>query len=178
MSKATVPAWYQSLGIDDRVQRIEQSLESLSSGQNEIMLQVREMFDRLSTRVENIATKPTVNFEGESSRARRTVDLGGSHRLNSSSYLLPKTMTLDFPRFNGVEDPTSWLCRAEQFFEIHGTPSQERVPLASFNLEGEAQLWYQLLKQEKPVISWEEFKDGHNFRYGPDQFFDFFGELT
>ncbi|KAK1360941.1 hypothetical protein POM88_045415 [Heracleum sosnowskyi] len=40
MSKGTIPAWYKSLGIDDRVQRIEQSLESLSSGQNEIMLQM------------------------------------------------------------------------------------------------------------------------------------------
>lgn len=51
--------WYQSLRMEERVQRIEISLESHSSGQNEIMLHVKEMFDQLSTRVENIASKST-----------------------------------------------------------------------------------------------------------------------
>ncbi|KAK0575192.1 hypothetical protein LWI29_035342 [Acer saccharum] len=29
-----------------------------------------------------------------------------------------------------------------------------------------------------PVVSWEDFKDGLNSRYGPNQYLDFFGELT
>ncbi|KAK0580835.1 hypothetical protein LWI29_006834 [Acer saccharum] len=87
-------------------------------------------------------------------------------------------MKLDFPRFNGAEDPTSWWCRAEQFFQLHGTSIADYVSLASFHLEGDAQLWYQLLKQEKESITWAEFKEGLFARFGPNQFVDFFGELT
>jgi len=30
----------------------------------------------------------------------------------------PKVAKLNFPKYNGTEDPTSWVCRAEQFFEF------------------------------------------------------------
>ncbi|KAJ0027543.1 hypothetical protein Pint_35768 [Pistacia integerrima] len=36
----------------------------------------------------------------------------------------------------------------------------ERVSLASFHLEGDAQLWYQILKQETPVITGKNLKMG------------------
>ena len=83
-------------------------------------------------------------------------------------------MKLDFPRFNGGEDPSSWLCPADQFFQSHDTPAAEQVTLASFYLEGDAQLWYQLLKQEMDFISWDEFKERLHTRFGPNQFLDFF----
>jgi hypothetical protein len=60
--------------------------------------------------------------------------------LKCSINLAPR-VKLDFPKFNGGEDPTSWLCRAE-----YETPPVYQVALASFHLEGEAQLWYQLLQ--------------------------------
>ncbi|KAL4186481.1 hypothetical protein AMTRI_Chr09g14350 [Amborella trichopoda] len=84
---------------------------------------------------------------------------------------------LDFPKFNGEEDPTSYVCRVVQFFEFHHTPEEDRVPLASFNLEGDAQLWYQLMKEEGGIASWYEFKSSLHARYGPTQFQDFFGDL-
>ena len=91
---------------------------------------------------------------------------------------MPKLVKLDFPRFNGEEDPTNWLCRAEQVFQFHETQEANLVSFASFHLEGDAQLWYQLLKQEVAVITWEEFKGGLLSRYGPNQFYDFSRELT
>lgn len=90
----------------------------------------------------------------------------------------PKLVKLDFPRFNGGEDPTSWICRADQFFEFHQTPDGESVPLASFHLEGDAQLWYQILKEEWQPITRDMFKEGLHVRFGPTQFDDFFGDLT
>lgn len=95
---------------------------------------------------------------------------GGFQRVNSSSYLLPKMTKLDFTRVNCREDHTSWLCRVEHLFETHVTAREERVSLSSLHLEGEAQLWYQLLKHERPVILWDEFKDFLNSQYGSDQF--------
>ncbi|KAL4192222.1 hypothetical protein AMTRI_Chr06g192850 [Amborella trichopoda] len=61
---------------------------------------------------------------------------------------VPKLVKLDFPRFNGNEDMMSWTCRVEQFVQFHQTPEKKRVALASFHLEGDAQLWYQIFKQE------------------------------
>lgn len=54
----------------------------------------------------------------------------------------------------------------------------ERVPLASFHLEGDAQQWYQILKEEGQPITRDTFKEGIHVRFGPTQFDDFFGDLT
>ncbi|KAL5751083.1 hypothetical protein ACOSP7_025686 [Xanthoceras sorbifolium] len=91
---------------------------------------------------------------------------------------MPKTVKIDFPHYNGKGDPTIWLYKAEQFFQLHEIRVSDRIALASFHLEGDAHLWYQLLKQELTIVSWEDFKDGLNSRYGPNQYLDFFGELT
>jgi hypothetical protein len=76
------------------------------------------------------------------------------------------------------EDPTSWVCRAEQFFDFQGTEEEDKVALAAYHLEGEAQLWYQLFKESEETVSWETMKEGLHVRYGPTQFDDFFGDLT
>ncbi|CAL8163050.1 unnamed protein product [Prunus armeniaca] len=55
---------------------------------------------------------------------------------------------LDFPHFNGLEDPTR-----------------------------DAQLWFQLMKEETPITTWATFKQGLHDRYSPTQFQDFFGDL-
>ncbi|KAK2999353.1 hypothetical protein RJ639_024546 [Escallonia herrerae] len=81
---------------------------------------------------------------------------------------------------DGERDPTSWTCRASQFFYYHQTPEEERVPLASWNLEGDAQLWYQLLKEEhgEHRITWQVFQDELFERFGSFRYQDFFGDLT
>ncbi|CAL5328511.1 unnamed protein product [Camellia sinensis] len=151
-----------------------------------MMKEMQEMFAAMNTRLDHITTNQ-VRDPRESSHNQnqsiggRTLGSGGTNRevrSNSASQYLPKTMKLDFPRFNGIEDLTSWVCRAEQFYYFHQTPEADRVPLASFNLEDDAQLWYQLLKEDTVIISWEDFKQGLLNRYGPTQFQDFFGELT
>ncbi|KAK0591066.1 hypothetical protein LWI29_035200 [Acer saccharum] len=53
----------------------------------------------------------------------------------------------------------------------------DHVTLASFHLEGDAQLWYQLLKQERITITYKEFKQGLHTRFGPNQFFNFLENL-
>lgn len=46
---------------------------------------------------------------------------------------------LDFPVFDGSEDPLSWLHRCDQFFTNQKTPKEDKVGLAAFHLLGEAQ---------------------------------------
>jgi hypothetical protein len=52
------------------------------------------------------------------------------------------------------------------------------VALASFPLEGEVQLWFQILLWEGREIGWPEVKEGAFARFRPTQFYDHFGELT
>ena len=47
--------------------------------------------------------------------------------------------------------------------------------LASFYLEGEAQLGFQMLQQEMFYSNWEDFKNKIFSRFGPNQFEHFSG---
>jgi hypothetical protein len=55
-----------------------------------------------------------------------------------------KTTRLEFPRFSG-DDPTVWFNCVNQFFEFQNTPEAQKVSLASYHLEGEANQWWQWL---------------------------------
>jgi hypothetical protein len=67
-----------------------------------------------------------------------------------------KTAQLEFSRFLG-DDPTEWFNRVNQFFEFQNTPETQKVSLASYHLEGEANQWWQwirrLTEEEGRVLS-------------------------
>jgi hypothetical protein len=48
------------------------------------------------------------------------------------------THKLCFPKYDGSEDPLSWIHKGEQFFRAHGTPEDQKVWTASFYLQGAA----------------------------------------
>ncbi|KAJ0020848.1 hypothetical protein Pint_31497 [Pistacia integerrima] len=61
------------------------------------------------------------------------------------------------------DDPTEWFTRVDQFFEYQGTLESQKVSLASFHLEGEANQWWQWLrrsyKEEGKEVTWEIFQE-------------------
>jgi len=59
-----------------------------------------------------------------------------------------------------------WLNRCEHFFRHQQTPEEEKVGLASFHLEGNAQLWFLQLEIDMPQPSWDEFKRQCNLCFG------------
>lgn len=81
-------------------------------------------------------------------------------------------------RYDGSEDPASWTRKAEQFIDFQNTAEEERILLAAYHREGEAQLRYQLFKESEEEPTWKAMKDELHVRYGPTQFDDFFGDLT
>lgn len=120
--------------------KLEEEVGSLQNGQErlfrelrELMVNMNERFDHLSVNRHNGGRGPGPTGAGPS---------------NNQGAYIPRLVKLNFPRFDGSEDPTSWLCRVGQFFDFHHTQEEDRVPLASFHLEGEAQMWYQLFKEE------------------------------
>ena len=51
---------------------------------------------------------------------------------------------IDIPEFDGdrVED---WIFKLEEFFDVVGTPMENRVKVASFHMVGAAHSWYNWL---------------------------------
>ena len=61
----------------------------------------------------------------------------------SSNFHGPK---IEFPHFNG-DDPTRWIHKVEQYFNMHNTFDVTKVPLASFHLERESESMVLLVHQ-------------------------------
>jgi hypothetical protein len=85
---------------------------------------------------------------------------------------------LRFPKYDGSDDPITWLHKGEQFFRAYGTPEHLKVPTASFYLDGAAAQWYYRLEKNQGVPSWTNFVDGINRRFGPPLRSNPLGELT
>ena len=56
------------------------------------------------------------SHDGEGSRWFNYI--GSRDSTKSYGAAIPRVTKLVFPYFNGSEDPTSWICQVEQFFEF------------------------------------------------------------
>jgi hypothetical protein len=45
---------------------------------------------------------------------------------------------LEFPKYNGADDPTTWICRVEQYFDFKQIEEGEKLPLMAYHLDGES----------------------------------------
>ena len=54
----------------------------------------------------------------------------------------PKFQKMDFPRYDGKSDPLIFINRCESYFHQQRIMEEEKVWMASYNLEEGAQLWY------------------------------------
>jgi hypothetical protein len=64
---------------------------------------------------------------------------------------------LEFPTYDGKEDPLPWLNRCETFFRSQGTPERRRVWYTTMHLTCAAQLWYYRLELTAGTPSWQRF---------------------
>jgi len=96
---------------------------------------------------------------GQGDNAHYQFNGGGSsyHEGSTSNEgFKPKTVRLEFSKFKG-EDPKTWCCKAEQFFDHYSTPDAQLLFISSFHMEGRAMVWFQELKASKCVGNWEQF---------------------
>ncbi|KAF2325565.1 hypothetical protein GH714_030423 [Hevea brasiliensis] len=72
--------------------------------------------------------------------------------------------------------------KVDQFFGFQGTTEAQKVSLASFHLEGEANQWWQWLrrayKEEQREITWAIFEEELWARFGPTECEDFDEDLS
>ena len=126
--------------MNDRMQRLEESLKALSNAV----------------------------LSSKASQSSHSVKQGHMHQyqqdVTESSRLKipPLRAKIECPRFAG-DDPTEWFNRVAQFFEFQRTPEDQKVSLASFHLECEANQWWQWLnqtyKEENQTVTWTMFAE-------------------
>lgn len=111
------------------------------------------------------------NGENSSNRNGQSGDSGGP-----SHTIAPKLAKLDFPPFNGSEQPAGFA-EPSSSLSFKALQVRNKCHWQPIIWKG-AQLWYQLLEEEEGPISWDILKVGLHARYGPTQYEDFFGDLT
>ncbi|KAG8083786.1 hypothetical protein GUJ93_ZPchr0010g9973 [Zizania palustris] len=92
---------------------------------------------------------------------------GGRHEGPRDSDRPPRFQKLDFPRYDGKTDPMLFINKCESYFRQQRTMAEERVWMASYNLEDVAQLWYIQLQEDEGTPPWGRFKELLNLRFGP-----------
>ncbi|XP_062230337.1 uncharacterized protein LOC133928069 [Phragmites australis] len=80
---------------------------------------------------------------------------------------IPKFFKLDFPTYDGKDDPLPWLNRCEMFFRVQQTEERHKVWLASFNMDGDTHHWYAHLERVRGEPPWPVFRQLCNARFGP-----------
>ncbi|RVW50431.1 putative mediator of RNA polymerase II transcription subunit 36b [Vitis vinifera] len=145
------------LGMNDRMQRLEESLKALS----DVVLSSKAAQPSHSSH--SVKQGHTPQYQHEETEISR---------LN----IPPLRTKIEFPRFAG-DDPTEWFNRVAQFFEFQRTPEDQKVSLAAFHMEGEANQWWQWLnrtyKEENRTVTWTMFADELWARFGPTDGEDF-----
>ncbi|XP_043714700.1 uncharacterized protein LOC122663059 [Telopea speciosissima] len=89
----------------------------------------------------------------------------------------PRYMRLKMPRFDGT-DPSGWIFKAQQFFDYHSTPADQRLIIASFHMDGAALSWYQWMSANGLLQDWPPFLASLATRFGPSLFEDHRGALS
>jgi hypothetical protein len=89
----------------------------------------------------------------------------------------PRFQKLDFPKYDGKSDPLAFINRCESYFHQQRIAAEEQVWMASYNLEGGAQMWFIQVQSEEGTPSWRRFSELLNLRFGPPICSNPLGEL-
>jgi hypothetical protein len=70
------------------------------------------------------------------------------------------------------------LYNANQYFNLHETHENDKIPIASFHLEGEALIWFQDTEGTGQVNTWDSFYKSCITRFGPIAYDDPMESMT
>ncbi|CAA0834159.1 Unknown protein, partial [Striga hermonthica] len=98
---------------------------------------------------------------------------GDRQNREESTHTRPR---ITMPTFEGT-DPDAWLSRSMQFFEINEVHKSERVKIAAYYLDGEANTWWQwvshVYKNKGEQIRWRDIEKELITRFGSSDYFDY-----
>jgi len=150
--------------MGDREAALRATLDALAATLKSLQASV----DANSQAIQRLnAAQPTSSSSGNKSAT-------GEHHQDRP----PRFQKLDFPRYDGKSDPLIFINRCESYFHQQRIMEEEKVWMASYNLEEGAQMWYIQIQQDEGILSWRRFKDLLHLRYGPPLCSNPLGELA
>ena len=118
--------------------------------------------------------EPHFHFRSASNQDPTSFNTRDRHTGETSHNSLAQhsNLKLNFPTYNGLDDPTGWIFKAEQYIEFKQIEPQQQVQLASFHLEKHALQWYRWYTKNKGPLHWDEFTKAVLNRFGPTDYDD------
>ncbi|KAM3243961.1 hypothetical protein ACQJBY_055715 [Aegilops geniculata] len=133
-----------------------------------------KMIEALTATVVSLQTSVAALQKDKSASSSST---DGAHDGQHHNDRPPRFQKMDFPKFDGKSDPLAFLNRCESFFHQQRIAEEEKVWMASYNLEGSAQLWYMQVQRDEGTPQWRRFSELLNLRFGPPLRANPLGEL-
>ncbi|XP_042002437.1 CTTNBP2 N-terminal-like protein [Salvia splendens] len=155
LEKATYDLQQGRLLLDAAVKELNAQFRRTDDQVTEVRTELTAMLQEMRAGFASLKLKDTSNPDDGSTSANqgsKTTTAGG-------------TSASPMPTFDG-SDALAWLARAEQYFLISGTASEDRVGVTMVALAGAALPWYQLLRQRVPDLTWARFARELMKRFG------------
>ena len=137
----------------------------------QFMTSVDSRFEELRTEIHGSSNKPVGTSNPSHSSSKYEGVLTGSE----VSPVL-RSMKMDVPKFDG-SDPNGWIFLIEEFFNFHDTPEILRLRIVSFYMEGRVAAWYQWMKNNHLLTTWQELLANLRYRFGVSLYEDPQGDL-
>eukprot|EP00267_Zea_mays_P044908 XP_020397137.1 uncharacterized protein LOC109941068 [Zea mays] len=127
------------------------------------MADVMQMLQTLSTNMSKMQSDMVIMQE----KVASATDYGGHQDGQPRTDHPPKFQRLEFPRYDGKSDPLIFINKCESYFRHQRTMPEEKVWMASYNMDDVAQLWFLQLQEDEGTLPWGRFKELLNLRFGP-----------
>lgn len=163
----------------ERIEMLETKIEALDVGFSKIDRMERIMERILRKKGKKSASDSSSvgsDDSGESSDDIRLVrDEEDERRPRKGEDRWKNRPKLTCPTFNGT-DPSSWLSRVQQYFDLNEVGKADKVRYAAFFLEGEANVWWQwanrVYRKKGKTIRWKDFEKEIMNWFGPSEYTD------
>ncbi|KAA8534675.1 hypothetical protein F0562_032192 [Nyssa sinensis] len=132
------------LEFHEGIRHLEASTRAEAQENSTRLQRIDDTLKEITRKISSLRFQPEYSASA-ASPAGSSTRLAVDHQGAVGQYVAPRYSKMDIPHYSST-DPTEWLNRVTQFFKYQSTPEVQRVTLASFHLEGEANQWLQWLQ--------------------------------
>jgi hypothetical protein len=138
--------------LELEIQEIKEGMQMMNTDSKVSLAEIKELLSKSLDQGESSTTKDRGSFQDHEQQ-----NAGHSNGSKGSGGFTK----LEFPRYSG-DDLNVWLNWVVQYFEYKQIPEEQKVSLAAFHLENEANQWWQwvqrLYREEQVPITWGVFE--------------------
>ena len=148
--------------VDESLKQLQETSEKHGL----ILSDLSKMMAAISLKLDQSTTTKTWDSNNGGSTS---TNWGLNNNHTGKNSIQTRFSKLNFPKFE-VENPSGWIYKFNLFFNINGIVEEEKIELASINLEGHALEWFQGYEVGHENINWESFSTDVVARFGPSAY--------